>query len=48
MADRTSSEAKLIRDAALGNVGAFSELVRQYRARVLRAAYGILGSTQEA
>ena len=48
MAERTSSEAELIRQAALGSVGAFSELVRQYRARVLRAAYGILGSAQEA
>jgi len=48
MAERTPSEAELVRAAAQGNVGAFSELVRQYRARVLRAAYGILGSTQEA
>jgi len=48
MAERTSSEAKLVRAAAQGNVGAFSELVRQYQSRILRAAYGVLGSTQDA
>jgi len=29
-------------------VGAFSELVRRYRARILRTACGIVGSAQEA
>jgi len=48
MADRPSSEAELTRAAAQGDVAAFSELVRRHRPRVLRTAYGILGSTQEA
>lgn len=48
MPERTFPEARLTKAAALGNVGAFSELVRQYRAGVLRTAFGILGSAQEA
>jgi RNA polymerase sigma-70 factor (ECF subfamily) len=44
----TSSEARLVEAAASGNVGAFSELVHEYRGRVLRTASGILGSTEEA
>ena len=43
-----SSEAELIAAAAAGNMGAFSQLVREHRSRVLRTAYGILGSAQEA
>jgi len=43
-----SSEAELIRCAAAGNVGAFSQLVRKYRAQVVRTAYGIVGSTADA
>ena len=43
-----SSEASLIRAAASGNLGAFSELVREYRIRVLRTATGIVGSVEEA
>lgn len=42
------AEAQLIEAAATGNVGAFSQLVRQYRGRVLRTAFGIVGSTEEA
>ncbi|GAI98017.1 unnamed protein product, partial [marine sediment metagenome] len=48
MPERTFPEDSLTRAAASGNVGAFSELVRQYRAGVLRTAFGILGSAQEA
>lgn len=48
MGEMTSPEAELVEAAALGNVGAFSELVRQYRARVVRTAYGIVGSIQGA
>jgi RNA polymerase sigma-70 factor, ECF subfamily len=43
-----SSEAELIRCAAAGNAGAFSQLVRKYRPQVVRTAYGIVGSTTEA
>lgn len=46
-ADR-ASELGLIRSAASGDLGAFSELVRLHRGRVLRTAAGILGSTEEA
>lgn len=41
-------EDELIRSAAAGNAGAFSQLVRKYRPQVLRTAYGIVGSTMEA
>jgi RNA polymerase sigma-70 factor (ECF subfamily) len=44
----TLSEAQLVEAAASGNVGAFSQLVREYRGRVLRTACGIVGSTEEA
>ena len=43
-----SSEAELIRAAASGNMGAFAQLVRAHRARVLRIAFGIVGSVEEA
>lgn len=48
MAEPEPSEAFLIREAAAGNAGAFSELVRLHRMQVLRTAYGVLGSTDEA
>lgn len=38
----------MIRSAAAGNAGAFSQLVRRYRPQVLRTAYGVVGSTVEA
>lgn len=41
-------EAERIRRAANGDVDAFSSLVFEHRPRVLRTAYGIVGSTQEA
>ncbi len=43
-----ASEPDLIAAAASGNMGAFSELMRQYRARVLRTAYGVVGSPEVA
>jgi len=43
-----ADEQKLIRAAASGDMGAFSELVSAYRMRVLRTAAGLLGSTEEA
>jgi len=48
MDQEAMAEAQLIEAAASGNVGAFSQLVRQYRGRVLRTAFGIVGSTEEA
>ena len=42
------SEAQLIREATEGNMGAFSQLVRLHRARVVRTAYGVVGSFEEA
>ena len=39
-----SAETTMIKAAASGNVGAFSQLVREYRPRVLRTAYGIVAS----
>jgi RNA polymerase sigma-70 factor, ECF subfamily len=48
MGGGNSSEAKLIEAASSGNRGAFAELVRTYRTRVLRAAYGVVGSMEEA
>jgi RNA polymerase sigma-70 factor (ECF subfamily) len=44
----TPAEAKLIAAAAAGNMGAFSQLVGQYRPGVLRTAYGVVGSWAEA
>jgi RNA polymerase sigma-70 factor, ECF subfamily len=44
----TPSDAELIHAAASGNMGAFSQLVSEHRQRVLRTAFGILGSTHEA
>ncbi len=48
MADDPSLETQLIRCAAAGNTGAFSQLVRKYRPQVVRTAYGIVGSAMEA
>ena len=48
MDQEAMAEARLVEAAAAGNVGAFSQLVRQYRGRVLRTAFGIVGSTEEA
>lgn len=42
------TEAELIRCAAAGNAGAFSQLVCKYRPQMVRTAYGIVGSTVEA
>ena len=42
------SEAELIKSAAEGNLGAFAQLVAIYRPRVIRTAYGIVGSPDEA
>ncbi len=41
-------EAELITAAASGNMGAFAQLVHAHRNSVLRTAYGVLGSAQEA
>jgi RNA polymerase sigma-70 factor (ECF subfamily) len=41
-------EVELIQDALAGNMGAFSELVSIHRIRVLRVAYGVLGSMDAA
>jgi len=43
-----SNEAQLISEAAQGSTGAFAELVRLYRMQVIRTAYGVLGSQDEA
>lgn len=48
MEDDPNLEAELIRCAAAGNAGAFSQLVRTYRPQVVRTAYGIVGSVAEA
>ena len=48
MQEDMASEARLLRSAASGNMGAFSQLVALHRDRVLRTAYGIVGSRQEA
>lgn len=48
VSERLSSEAELIKAAASGNRGAFAQLVRAHRARVLRVAFGIVGSADEA
>lgn len=42
------TEIDFIKSAAAGNMGAFADLVRQHRPRVLRTATGIVGSTEEA
>ncbi len=48
MEQQVISEAELIEAAASGNTGAFSELVRLHRMRVLRVAFGVVGSVDEA
>ena len=48
MGRNTPSEAELVRRAVAGEHGAFEQLVLLHRPRVLRTAYGIIGSTQEA
>jgi RNA polymerase sigma-70 factor, ECF subfamily len=48
MANDNLTEARLIEQAAAGNLGAFAQLVREYRPLVMRTAYGIMGSAQEA
>jgi RNA polymerase sigma-70 factor (ECF subfamily) len=48
MSETHNPEAERIRRAADGDVNAFSSLVEEHRPRVLRTAYGIVGSTQEA
>ncbi|OGO05688.1 MAG: hypothetical protein A2Y73_07195, partial [Chloroflexi bacterium RBG_13_56_8] len=46
--ERDVSEIELVGKAASGNTGAFSELVQKYRERVLRTAYGLVHSVEEA
>jgi RNA polymerase sigma-70 factor, ECF subfamily len=41
-------ESEWIKEAAQGNSGAFAELVRLHRMRVVRTAFGVLGSQEEA
>ncbi|MBC7236494.1 MAG: RNA polymerase sigma factor, partial [Chloroflexi bacterium] len=41
-------ELRLIREAAKGNMGSFAQLVQAHREQVLRAAYGIVGSIEDA
>ncbi|MHB9032149.1 MAG: RNA polymerase sigma factor [Anaerolineae bacterium] len=48
MSDDAVNEAELIAEAARGNTGAFAELVRLHRMRVMRTAFGVLGSQDEA
>ncbi len=48
MGEPGSPATALIEAAAAGNMGAFSEIVRLYRMRVLRVACGIVGSAEEA
>lgn len=48
MGRESSVEARLIQDAAAGNMGAFAQLVNEHRERVIRTAYGIVGSLAEA
>jgi RNA polymerase sigma-70 factor (ECF subfamily) len=48
MVEASLPEAERIRRAANGDMRAFSSLVDEHRPRVLRTAYGIVGSTQEA
>ena len=43
-----TTEAEWIKEAAQGNTGAFAELVRLHRMRVLRTAFGVLSSQEEA
>jgi len=46
--DEVTAEAELIRSASEGNLGSFAQLVALYRPRVIRTAYGIVGSPDEA
>jgi RNA polymerase sigma-70 factor, ECF subfamily len=48
MPQDAATEAAWIKEAAQGNTGAFAELVRLHRMRVLRTAFGVLGSQDEA
>lgn len=48
MTDVASSEAERIKRAASGDMDAFGLLVSEHRPRVVRTAYGIVGSLQEA
>ncbi|MCE5259011.1 MAG: sigma-70 family RNA polymerase sigma factor [Chloroflexi bacterium] len=48
MPEDAPEEAELIAAAARGNTGAFAELVRIHRMRVVRTAFGVLGSQDEA
>ena len=43
-----TTEATWIQEAAQGNTGAFAELVRLHRTRVVRTAFGVLVSQEEA
>jgi RNA polymerase sigma-70 factor (ECF subfamily) len=43
-----AAEDELIRCAVQGNLGAFAQIVSLYRGRVLRTAYGVVGSAVEA
>ena len=48
MSDGQSQEIEKIEAAAAGDMQAFAELVDEHRPRVLRTAYGIVGSIEEA
>ena len=48
MSAEQQAERQLIKSAAAGNMGAFAELVRRHRSRVLRTAAGVVGSVEEA
>jgi len=46
--NKPRAEMGLIRKAAAGDMTAYAQLVSENRERVLRAAYGVLGSIEEA
>jgi RNA polymerase sigma-70 factor (ECF subfamily) len=48
MGEPLSSEQSLIAEAAAGNMGAFAQLVNAHRLNVLRLAYGMVHSVDEA
>ena len=48
MSAGAKTEADWIKEASQGNTGAFAELVRLHRMRVVRTAFGVLGSPEEA
>lgn len=48
MGEPPASESHLIAEAAAGNMGAFAQLVSTHRLNVLRLAYGMVHSADEA